>query len=111
MAGEGFGVRETAHILGVWRKGVTRQRARWTQQSQEPVLTRLGDAPNSGKPPTFTAEQTCAIIALACEPPEASGLLLSHWSAPDLAREAIKRQLVSNISPRSVGRFLKRGRS
>jgi putative transposase len=107
MAGEGVTVGETAHILGVWRKGVTRQRARWTQQSHEPVLTRLGDAPRSGKPPTFTAEQTCAILALACEAPEASGLPLSHWSAPDLAREAIKRRLVANISPRSVGRFLK----
>ena len=111
MAADGIGVGKTARILGVWRKGVTRQRTRWTQQSQEPVLTRLGDAPRSGKPPTFTAEQTCAIVALACESPEASGLPLSHWSAPDLARAAIKRQLVPSISPRSVGRFLKRGRS
>jgi len=107
MAAAGLGVGETARILDVWRKGVSRQRTRWTQQSAEPVLTRLGDAPRSGKPATFTAEQTCAIIALACESPAASGLPLSHWSAPDLAREAIKRQLVPSISPRSVGRFLK----
>jgi len=111
MAAAGLGVGETARILDVWRKGVSRQRTRWTQQSAEPVLTRLGDAPRSGKPATFTAEQTCAIIALACESPAASGLPLSHWSAPDLAREAIKRQLVPSISPRSVGRFLKRGGS
>ena len=107
MAAAGLGVGETARILDVWRKGVSRQRTRWTQQFAEPVLTRLGDAPRSGKPATFTAEQTCAIIALACESPAASGLPLSHWSAPDLAREAIKRQLVPSISPRSVGRFLK----
>lgn len=107
MAAAGLGVGETARILDVWRKGVSRQRTRWAQQSAEPVLIRLGDAPRSGKPATFTAEQTCAIIALACESPAASGLPLSHWSAPDLAREAIKRQLVPSISPRSVGRFLK----
>lgn len=107
MAAAGLGVGETARILDVWRKGVSRQRTRCSQQSAEPVLTRLGDAPRSGKPATFTAEQTCAIIALACESPAASGLPLSHWSAPDLAREAIKRQLVPSISPRSVGRFLK----
>lgn len=111
MAAGGLGVGETARILGVWRKGVSRQRTRWIQQSAEPVLTRLGDAPRSGKPATFTAEQTCAVMALACEAPAASGLPLSHWSASDLAREAIKRQLVPSISPRSVGRFLKRGRS
>jgi len=69
--------------------GVSRQRTRWTQQSAEPVLTRPGHAPHSGKPAIFTAEQTCAPIALACESPAASGLPLSHWSAPDLAREAI----------------------
>lgn len=107
MAAAGLGVGKTARILDVWRKGVTRQRTRWAQQSPEPILTRLGDAPRSGKPPTFTAEQTCAIIALACESPAASGLPLSQWSAADLAREAIKRQLVPSISPRSVGRFLK----
>lgn len=107
MAADGVGVGETARTLDVWRKGVTRQRTRWTQQSDEPIMIRLGDAPRSGKPSTFTAEQTCAIMALACESPEASGLPLSHWSAPDLAREAIKRQLVPSISPRTVGRFLK----
>lgn len=105
--GVGVGVGETARIPGIWRKGVTRQRTRWAQQCLESVLTRLGDAPRSGAPPAFTAAQTCAIIALACESPATSGLPLSHWSAPDLAREAIKRQLVPSISPRSVGRFLK----
>jgi len=27
----------------------------------------LADAPRSGRPDTFTAQQTCALIALACE--------------------------------------------
>lgn len=107
LAADGVGVAETAQALGVWRKGVSRQRARWLAQASAPIAVRLSDAPRCGAPPTFTAEQTCAIVALACEAPEASGVPLSHWSASDLAREAVKRGLVPAISPRTVGRFLK----
>lgn len=106
MAAEGAGVEETAQALRVWRKGVSRQRARWLADAGVPIAVRLSDAPRRGTPPTFTAEQTCAIVALACEAPEASGVPLSHWSASDLAREAVKRGLVPAISPRTVGRFL-----
>ena len=108
LAANGVGVAETAQVLGVWRKGVSRQRARWLAEAKAPIAVRLSDAPRCGAPPTFTAEQTCAIVALACEAPEASGVPLSHWSASDLAREAVKRGLVSAISPRTVGRFLQR---
>lgn len=108
LAADGVGVAETAQALRVWRKGVSRQRRRWLGQASSPLSVRLSDAPRRGAPPTFTAEQTCAIVALACEAPEASGVPLSHWSASDLAREAVKRGLVPAILPRSVGRFLKR---
>jgi transposase len=33
---------------------------------------------------------------------------VSHWTATELAQEAMKRSIVEKISPRSVGRFLKR---
>ena len=108
MAADGAGVGKTAEALGVWRKGVSRQRARWLAAAAAPIAARFSDAPRSGAPPSFTAEQTCAIMALACEVPEASGVPFSHWSASDLAREAVKRGLVPAISPRSVGRFLKK---
>ncbi len=71
---------------------------------------RLADAPRSGAPAHFTAEQVCAIIALACEPPSACGRPITHWSQNELAREAVKRGLAGSISQRSVGRMLKRGR-
>jgi len=71
----------------------------------------LDDAPRSGKPATFGPEQIVAIVAVACEPPELSGRPISHWSSAELADEAKKRQIVKDISPRSVGRFLKRGRA
>jgi len=49
------------------------------------------------------------IISLACEKPEDSGLPVSHWTPPELAREAAKRGIVESISPRQVDRFLKGG--
>jgi hypothetical protein len=45
-------------------------------------------------------------LAVACEKPPAH---LSHWTRPDLAREAIRRGIVERISETSVGRFLKSG--
>lgn len=109
MAADGVGVGETALRLGVWRKGVSFWRARWLAGGHgDSAAERLCDAPRSGAPATITAEQTCAIIALACERPDESGVPLSHWSAGDLAREAVRRGIVTSISPRSVGRFLKR---
>lgn len=73
------------------------------------VADALDDAPRSGAPPTFSAEQVVQIVALACEPPPDSNRPVSHWTPRELADEAVKRAIVPIISPRSVGRFLKRG--
>jgi putative transposase len=70
----------------------------------------LGDTPRPGAPATFSPEQVVQIVAVACEPPEKSGRPISQWTDRELADEVKKRQIVKNISPRSVGRFLKRGR-
>ena len=108
MAAAGVGVGETALRLGVWRKGVSFWRARWRTGGGGGAAERLADAPRSGAPATITAEQTCALVALACERPDDGAVPLSHWSTSDLAREAVRRGIVTSISPRSVGRFLKR---
>jgi len=98
--------------VGKWRK-------RWLSASTElaasggnpkalwqVIETTLADAPRPGIEPTFTAEQVCQIIALACEtPPE----YLSQWSRKTLAEEAVKRGIVEKISPTTIGRFLKSG--
>lgn len=73
------------------------------------VTDALDDAPRTGAPPTFTAEQVVQIVALACEPPPGSDRPVSHWTPREVAEEAITRHIVPTISPRSVGRFLKRG--
>lgn len=71
----------------------------------------LDDAPRPGTPGEFSAEQLPQIISVACEAPEDSGRPVSHWTPRELADEVIKRGIVQRISPRTVGRFLKRRRS
>jgi putative transposase len=92
--------RETARI---WRQY-------WIERSGRPTRARLEDAERPGTPPTITPEQWCKILALACEEPEKSGRPISHWTPRELAEEAIKREIVTTISTRHVGRFLKSGR-
>ena len=106
----GVGLCAVARELQVWRKTVRRWRNRWLGAAVvDTVGDRLADLPRPGAPPTFTPEHICAIVALACEPPEAAGVPITHWSQGDLAREAVRRGIVTDISHRSVGRFLKGG--
>jgi putative transposase len=72
-----------------------------------PAAARWSDALRCGAPARIAAEQICAIVVLACEPPSASDRPVSHWSQQELGDEAMKRGIVDRISQRSVGRFLK----
>lgn len=71
------------------------------------LLEILDDAPRSGAPAKFTPEQVCQIVAVACESPEKSGYMVSHWSHQALADEVVKRGIVESISKTKVGVFLK----
>lgn len=124
MSAEGRENAEQADELGVDRQRVRRWRHRWARAQarlaeaeaegatgndlSNLILDVLGDNARSGAPPKFTAEQVAQIIALACESPADSGLPVSHWTPPELAREAIHRGIVESISPRQVDRFLAR---
>jgi putative transposase len=97
-----------------WRQATPAlQRAEQEQAPEHQILDLLqdllddGDRP--GTPPTFTPEQIVQVVAVACEPPEKSGRPIDHWTARELADEVKKRRIVPDISPRTVGRFLKRG--
>ena len=108
LGAAGLGVRATAARLRVGRATVQRWRRRWSDSAAAlSVLERLVDAPRAGTPPTFTPEQICAILALACEAPCRAGRELTHWTHADLAAEAIARGMVASISPDSIGRFLR----
>jgi putative transposase len=116
-----------AQRLGLDRDTVRLWRQRWQAgaealdaaeaagEADKVLLTRiaalLDDAPRSGAPGDFSAEQLAQIISVACESPEDSGRPVTHWTPRELADEVIKRGIVERISPRTVGRFLKGGRS
>ena len=120
---QGRSVSAVARDLHSVRNTVKKWRARWRtaqdrlqkahdQDTFETLaLEVLTDASRSGKPADFTPEEITQIVALSLEPSEQSGRPITHWTQRELADEAIKRGLVETISPRSAGRFLKRGRS
>jgi len=109
LAADGASVSETAQQLGLWRKTASMWRKRWREaDAAKSTAERLSDAPRCGAPGKFTPEQVCAIIALACEAPDDSDLPISQWSQSEVARQAVKRGIVSSISHGSVGRFFKR---
>ncbi|MBI2378258.1 MAG: transposase [Deltaproteobacteria bacterium] len=79
---------------------------RRTQKDREAVIReRLGDAPRSGAPPTFTAEQLTQLIALSCKNPKDFGAEVTHWTPAELALKAVDLKIVPTISPRHVGRL------
>jgi len=111
LAVEDIGNREIARRLQKRNKTVRRWRNRWHDSPTDcSVAEKLADKARSGRKATYTAEQICAIIAMACERPdeEEGGPPITHWSARELADEAEKRGIAKQISPRTVGRYLKR---
>jgi len=111
LASEGVGVHETMRRLGIARTTVQIWRRRWREADDEDVVARLSDLPRSGAPATYTPEQVCSIVAIACERPEDCDRPMTHWTQRELADEAVKRGIVESISPRAIGHFLKRGQS
>ena len=97
-----------------WRVAAPRLEAAAAAGDDERLLAQLvaaalDDAPRSGAPATFSAEQVVQIVALACEPPPASDRPTGHWTPREVADEAVKRGIAPTIPPRSAGRFLGSG--
>ena len=67
----------------------------------------FADAPRPGTPGKFTAEEIVKIVAVGCENPKDSGRPVTNWTPRELAEEVVQRQIVTSISTRTVGRFLK----
>jgi transposase len=104
------------HQIGIWRR-------RWQQafddlvriectedapaKLRHAIAAVLADEPRPGCPGKFTAEQITLLFALACEPPEKSGLPITQWTGPELAAEAIKRGIFESISVSQVNRLLR----
>lgn len=122
--GKGKNNQQVAATLEIHRETVRQWRGRWLEATEQ--LTQLeakgedkdllqgiemllADEPRPGTPAHFSLEQITAILAIACEAPERSGCPLSHWTPQAVRTEALKRGIVSEISVRQVGRFLKSG--
>lgn len=118
---KGNNIREIAQKLGIDRKTARLWLQRWkegrkilsislaeasSKSLEKRIKTLLSDAPRSGTPAQFKSEQITQIIAIACEDPEKSERPISHWSAQEIADEAIKRNIVLQISRRTVNRIL-----
>ncbi len=89
--------------LGVCEDTVRKWRRRWLRR---PGVSSLTDAPRSGRRPVFTAVQVAQVKAVACTPPKDSGLPLSKWSCPDLARHAVSTGICASVSNSTVRRWL-----
>lgn len=109
-----------ADTIGLWRRRWAAAQQRLAAAEESPCASDLSrciaetlvDAPRSGWPGIFTPEQIVEIIAIACEQPEEeSDRPVTHWTPREVADEAMKRGIVSSISTRTVGRFLKSGGS
>ena len=88
--------------------GVCTDTARkWRRRFAEGRLAGLADAPRSGRPPVFTATDRAEVVALACALPAESGVPLSRWSGPDLARELSARCQLA-VSASTIRRWLAR---
>ena len=65
----------------------------------------LSDAYRKGAHAKFTEEQLVDIIAICLEDPADSGNPCSHWSAKEVAAEAVNEGVVLSISTRTVQRL------
>ena len=108
----------TRNRVRLWRNRFSDRMASLNQAESEDmddeglrqkILLVLMDEQRRGSPGKFSLDQIVQIVALACELPATSKLPVTHWTPRDLARESIKRGIVTEISSRSVGRFLKSG--
>ncbi|PZG99643.1 IS630 family transposase [Streptomyces sp. NTH33] len=81
---------------------------RWRGRFAEKRLPGLADRKRTGRPPSFTPLQTAQVAALACQLPAETGMPLSRWPCPELAREAVERGIAPFLSSSTVRRWLTR---
>ncbi|MSR58204.1 MAG: helix-turn-helix domain-containing protein [Planctomycetaceae bacterium] len=121
LAWNGRSNEEIAQEVGLGRMEVGKWRRRWRdawneltlfectepRRLRQAIRDTLRDAPRSGSPGKFTAEQVTRILAVACEPPEQSGRPITHWTNAELRDEVVKRGIVTSISVSQVGCYLR----
>ncbi len=103
---------QIARELGVSVETVRAWRKRWLARppvalADLSVQDRLRDVPRPGRRSQITAEQTCQMMAMACEQPKDRPI--SQWTGREIADEVMRRGIIKQISPRHAARLLKKG--
>ena len=106
------------HATGKWRNRWATQYQNWSQadatlrptMNKRLVLQWLRDAKGRGRKDRITPEQRVKIAALSLEPPEQSGLPVTHWTHEFLADAAVRRGIVDAVSASTVRLILKKTR-
>jgi transposase len=111
-AAEGKSNAEIARDLQISVDTVRLWRGRWiglqaVALTDVSIEERLEDVVRPGRPSQITAEQTCQIVAMACEQPQERPI--SHRTGREIAEEVMRRGIVPQISPRHAARLLKKG--
>ena len=122
LMAQGNNNQQAANQIAVHQETAKRWRDRWLdsvailnsveinskdeKELEKVIIEILTDLQRPGTPDKFTPEQVTQILALACESPSLSGRPINSWTAKELADEAQRREIVTSISPRTVGRFL-----
>jgi len=79
---------------------------KWRRRFASEGLAGLDERPRPGRPRSFPPAEIAEVKALACELPAQTGRPLSRWSAAELAREAVARGIVCQVSGTTVWRWL-----
>jgi transposase len=111
-AADGKNNSQIARELKVCVDTVRAWRGRWLELQAIPLADlpareRLVDLPRPGAPARLTAEQTCQLVAIACEQPKERPS--SQWTGREIAEEVMRRGIIPQISPRHAARLLKKG--
>jgi putative transposase len=111
LAADGKRNAEIARELEVSVDTARTWRGRWIGWQPVPlselsIRERFEDIARPGRPSEITAEQTCQMVAMACEQPKARPI--SHWTGREIADEVMRRGIVPKISARHAARVLKK---
>lgn len=102
LAAQGLQNREIAQATGLELKTVGKWRQRWVREG----MKGLRDAPRSGRPAVYTAEQKAWFFQKALESARDNGVPVGRWSGRELVEFAKRAGLDPVPDPATLARWL-----
>lgn len=99
---EGLSAPAAAAAAGISESTARRAGQRYNAGGLEHAIH---DAPRPGPEPVLDARQEAAIVAMVCSKAPGSH---ARWSISLIAKEAVRRKIVLEVSDSTIGRLLKR---